>query len=181
MASGIQWFCTAAAVGEPSTLATMDADLTHPPALIRTMLAAMFPDGTARCCEIVIASRYARGGSEHGLSPLRLFYSRLASRVLAMLAPIENVRDYTCGFRLYDGEMLQRALAHYQGRLITEQGFVCMAELLIKLARRGARCREIGLELHYELKQGPSKLNVPATIMRYALLAWKLLFTRQFR
>jgi dolichol-phosphate mannosyltransferase len=158
----------------------MDADGTHPPELLPRMLATLVP-AEGEPCDVVIASRYAPGGEEHGLPPLRRLYSALASGVLRVLAGIRGVRDYSCGYRLYGRAILDKAARYYGGRLVTERSFVCMAELLIKLGRRGARIAEVPLKLHYELKGGVSKMNVAATIRRYAVLAWRLLNDPGFR
>jgi dolichol-phosphate mannosyltransferase len=172
--SGIEWF--AQHCGPRDLLATMDADLTHPPALLPQMLAVL--DAGA---ELVIASRYAPGGREYGLSLLRRCYSRGASLLLGLAARIPGVRDYTCGYRLYTHAAIMRGRSLYGSALISETSFVCMAELLCKLAACGTVCREVPLELHYERKRGPSKMNVPVTIRRYVSLVGRLLFTREFR
>ncbi|MCH7472334.1 glycosyltransferase family 2 protein [bacterium] len=186
LATGIRWFLEQEDGAEGNALAVLDADGTHPPELLKEMLARLEGEAGTKsrptmACDVVIASRYAPGGAEHGLPLTRRLYSRVASAVLSLVARVRGVRDYTCGYRLYRGAVLQKATAHYGESLITERGFVCMAELLIKLGRTGARVCEAPLELHYELKRGPSKMNVPATIKRYAVLAWRILFDPRFR
>jgi dolichol-phosphate mannosyltransferase len=172
--TGVQWFAAHCAAGDG--LAAMDADGTHPPGLLRQMLAAH--DAGA---EVVIASRYAPGGSEHGLSARRKLYSHGASWLLGLAARVPGVRDYSCGYRLYAHAVLARGLERYGAGLVSERSFVCMAELLCKLGAVRARIAEVPLELHYELKAGASKMNVPVTIRRYVALVGRLLFTREFR
>lgn len=167
-------------LSDADVLAVMDADLTHPPELLPRMLQKLAPD-TGQAVGVVIASRYAPGGAEHGLPLRRRFLSRLASAVLTVLARIPGVRDYTCGYRVYRIGPLRRVNEQYAGEIVIECGFVCMAELLVKLARTGARVQEVPLDLHYELKGGLSKMNVAATIRRYAVLGWKLLFDPRLR
>jgi len=177
LATGIAWYLDQpAATDNRDVLAVMDADGTHPPELIPAMLRSLTDESDA----VVIASRYAPDGAEYGLSPLRRLYSRLASLALRAVARLPGVRDYTCGYRLYRRAALEQARRRFGTRLITETSFVCMAELLIKLARTGVRISEVPLELHYELKGGPSKMNVPATIWRYVVLAWRMLFGVQY-
>ncbi|NUQ00042.1 MAG: glycosyltransferase family 2 protein [Armatimonadetes bacterium] len=146
----------------PEAVVTLDADNTHPPDLIPTMVTAL-RDGA----EVVIASRYAPGGAEVGLSPVRSLLSRGASLLLATFCRVPGARDYTCGYRAYSGELLNRAVAHYGDGLVEEAGFTCMAELLIKLAALGARVAEVPLVLRYDLKGGASKMRVGRTIRRY--------------
>jgi dolichol-phosphate mannosyltransferase len=160
-----------------AVLAVLDADGTHPPGLLRSMLAKLDAD----VLDVVIASRFAPGGGEHGLSATRRLYTRLAGAAMRMLAPLPGVRDYSCGYRVYRRQALERALERFGSPLVSEQGFVCMVELLLKLARSGARFGEVGLDLHYELKQGPSKMNVAATIRRYAAFALRARFDHRLR
>jgi len=182
--TGIAWFLAQPPADSERVLAVMDADGTHPPELLGAMLGALYgatDEAGAPLCDVVIASRYAPGGEEHGLPRLRLAYSRIASFVLRLLARLPGVRDYTCGYRLYRRDALARARERFGDALITERSFVCMAELLIKLGRSRARIAEVPLSLHYELKGGPSKMNVPRTILRYVALSWRLLFDPRLR
>jgi len=72
-------------------LLVMDADLSHPPELINDLLAPLFT-GTA---DMVVGSRYVKGGSTPGW-PL---WRRIVSRVGAALAyPLTGVHDSMCGF-----------------------------------------------------------------------------------
>lgn len=180
LAKGITWFLgnMAGEGGGERALAVMDADGTHPPELLGPMLELMYKRPG---CDVVIASRYAPGGAEHGLPWARRLYSRLASLGVGLLARVRGARDYTCGFRLYRAGILRAGHVRYGEALVTERSFVCMAELLVKLARCGARVGEVPLDLHYELKGGVSKMNVAATIRRYAVLAFRLLVDPRYR
>lgn len=175
---GLKWFVSQSAELNDA-LAVMDADGTHPPELLLDLLHYMYAPGKE--FDVVIASRYAPGGEEHGLPALRRLYSRAASAVMGTLARVRGARDYTCGYRLYRKSILLKAQKRFGDEIVTERSFVCMAELLIKLARCGARVGEVPLKLHYELKGGVSKMRVAATIRRYVLLAWLLLFDPRYR
>ena len=72
-------------------LLVMDADLSHPPELINDLLAPLF----AGAADMVVGSRYVKGGSTPGW-PL---WRRIVSRVGAALAyPLTGVHDSMCGF-----------------------------------------------------------------------------------
>jgi dolichol-phosphate mannosyltransferase len=159
--TGLSGALARAADGE--WIATMDADNTHDPALLPDMLDRLVEDRA----DIVIASRYAPGGQEVGLSPLRSVLSRGASFLLTTLAHVRGARDYTCGYRLYRVSTLRRAAAAWGERLVEEAGFTCMAEVLLKLGRGGARVAESPLVLRYDLKEGASKMKMTRTIARY--------------
>ena len=154
---------------EGDAIATMDADNTHDPGLLRRMAEKL-----AAGADVVIASRYEPGGQEIGLSPIRRVLSRGASFLLSIVLPVRGARDYTCGFRLYREATLRRAAAAWGDRLVEEAGFTCMAEVLLKLGRGGARVAEVPLILRYDLKQGASKMKVGRTIARYFALSSRL-------
>ena len=128
--------------------------------------------------DLVIASRYAPGGQEVGLSWSRHVFSGGASALLRLFFPLRGARDYTCGYRAYSGALLHRAFAAYGDDLVQERGFTCMAEVLIKMGKLGARVVEVPLVLRYDLKSGPSKMNIPRTIWRYGVLITRSLFQR---
>ena len=141
----------------------LDADNTHDPHLIPAMINLAWTDHA----DVVIASRYAPGGEEVGLSPFRQVCSRGASFLLDGLFRVPGARDYTCGFRLYGFSALRKLKAAYGNTYLTETGFTCMAELLLKLHLIGSRVREVPLILRYDLKQGASKMKVLKTILDY--------------
>ena len=149
-------------VGRDGVLVGMDADNTHDPAVIPSMLKRL-DEGY----DVVIASRYAPGGEEVGLSLLRSILSRGASTTLRLFLPVEGARDYSCGYRAYRGSVLARAFEVHGDDLITETGFVSSAEVLLKLAYLPSRVAEVPLVLRYDLKGGASKMNIADTIRRY--------------
>lgn len=154
------------ALPDSGIVATMDADDTHDPALLGPMVALIRAGD-----DVAIASRFAPGGGEVGLSLPRRVLSAGARVVLSALRRIPGVRDYTCGYRAYRASLLRRALGVYGcDGLITTAGFACTAEVLLKLAGLGARCAEVPLVLHYEMKAGRSKMRIGRTLLGYAHL-----------
>jgi dolichol-phosphate mannosyltransferase len=86
-----------AATGE--WLVVMDADLSHPPEKIAELLQPLL-EGTA---DVVIGSRYVRGGSTPGWP----IWRRILSRTAAALAyPLTGVHDSMCGFFAMPGKLL---------------------------------------------------------------------------
>lgn len=155
----------ASPLDDADIVVTMDGDNTHDPAIIPSMREAVLAGA-----DVVVASRYCPGGRELGLSWRRRVLSRGASSLLATLRPVRGVRDYSCGYRAYRLGILRRALAAYGQDLIQTAGFACMAEILLRLDGIGAHCVEVPLELHYERKEGPSKMRVARTISGYLQL-----------
>ncbi len=148
---------------EDDWIVTMDADNTHPPEYIPKLL-----EKGSQGYNLIIASRYQKGAKEEGLSLLRSLYSRALSTILRMRFPIKGVRDYSCGYRLYSAKTLKRAFSHYGEKgLVCEKGFLCMAEILLKMRRLNLKANEIGFTLRYDRKEGPSKMKVLKTILSY--------------
>jgi dolichol-phosphate mannosyltransferase len=146
--------------GPRDVLVTMDGDNSHPPGLIVRML-ELVGEGH----DIVIASRYQRGGRVLGLSRFRGFLSGGASWMFRLLFPIRNVRDYTCGYRAYRLPVIQRALAEHPN-FVSERGFSCMVDILLKLrtVRPPLVMNEVPMVLRYDKKAGASKMRVLRTV-----------------
>ncbi|MEQ9061303.1 MAG: glycosyltransferase [Gammaproteobacteria bacterium] len=160
MLTGFTYLCGTAR--EDDLVVAMDADNTHDPKLIRSMKKAI-DDGA----DVVIASRYAPGGEEVGLNLIRKFLSRGASFLVHAFFPVPGARDFSCGYRMYRISVLQAAFERYGENFITESSFVCMAEILVKLAALPSTIAEVGLVLRYDLKLGTSKMKYFKTILRY--------------
>jgi len=140
-------------------LVTMDADDSHNPLLIPRMI-QQIQEGS----NIVIASRYQAGAEIFGLSKFRKITAVGASMMFRLFAPIPRVKDYTCGFRAFEGELILRAKERYGVRFIEEKGFSCTAETLLKLAKLQPIVHEVPMILRYDRKAGPSKMPVMKTI-----------------
>jgi dolichol-phosphate mannosyltransferase len=147
-----------AGLANDDILITMDADDSHDPGLIPDMIACV-NDGS----DLVIASRYRQGARIVGLSRFRKVLSEFAGYLFRLLAPIKGVRDYTCGYRAYSASLIRKADQYYSERFIEQQGFGCMAEILLKLRRFHPVIREVPMILRYDLKRGASKMNVIRT------------------
>lgn len=144
---------------------TMDADNSHPPGLAVEMIAKINSGA-----DLVIASRYEKGGAEIGLMFYRSIFSKTINKILQIIFPIRNIKDYTCGYRAYSGRLLSKAFGYYDDQFVTERGFTCMAEILIKLRPFIKIASEVPLVLRYDLKQGKSKMKVIHTIIGYLFL-----------
>ena len=151
-------------------LVTMDADNTHKPAQVPQLLIAM-----ERGADIVVASRYRPGAEIHGLSQFRELLSRCAGILFQICCPVRGVRDYTCGYRAYRAKLVQHGLQVYGSDFVSEPGFSCIVDTLLKLNKMGGRATEIPLILRYDLKKGQSKMRVMKTTFQ---TLWLLLRRR---
>lgn len=148
--------------GPDDVVVTLDADNTQPADLIPRLVADVRAGGK----DVVIASRFQPGAAVHGVPALRRLYSQVMSLLFRVFFPIRGVRDYSCGFRAYRAEVLQRAFERYgEHGFITEQGFACMVEILFQLdGLGGVRFGEAPMVLRYDLKPTETKMRVSKTI-----------------
>jgi len=153
---------------------TMDSDNTQPAALLFSMVLKILEGN-----HVVIASRYRYGAKVVGLNAFRTFLSYGAGLLFKFSYNIKDVKDYTCGYRAYDGSILKRAFNHYGENFIEQKGFQCMAEILLKLHKldKNIIFSEVPMVLRYDLKQGESKMKVADTIFNTI----KMLITYKFR
>lgn len=173
MRTGLQYAVNHADAGD--YICTMDSDNTHHPAVIHKMLEKV----ASTKSDCVIASRYRKNSNTVGVSILRQGMSYGARLFYTLLMNIPNVRDYTCGYRLYKASLLQRAYDEYSEGMISEKGFTCMVELLYKLYMTGARFEEVPFELRYDLKKGISKMKVFRNALKSLGLVFKLKISTQ--
>jgi len=147
-------------------IVTMDGDDTHPPELIPGMLAAVEQGAT-----VVIASRYAPGAVTLGYSARRRLASRVGNLLYRLTAHLDDVSDYTNGYRAYPAGFLAAALRARSGRLFEARDFSAATELLLNLAELpGARVRELAFTYRYDRKSAASKLRLRATARRHLRL-----------
>jgi dolichol-phosphate mannosyltransferase len=138
---------------------TLDADDSQNPYLIQRM-AQQVAEGS----DLVIASRYQPGARIKGLKKSRIFFSWAAGLLFRVFVGFEGIKDYTCGFRAYRVDMLRKTINFYGDKFITQKGFGCMVEVLLKVASQSATMNEVPMILRYDLKQGESKMNVQKTM-----------------
>lgn len=148
--------------GQHRVLFTLDSDNTQDPALMPCMLAEI-----DRGADLVVASRFVPGAGAIGVPLYRKFLSGGASVLFGLAIGARGVRDYTCGYRCYRMELIDRLAARFHP-LIRARGFAVMTELLAKAAAADARCAEVPLVLRYDLKPGRSKLRLLPTLVEYA-------------
>ena len=147
-------------------LITFDADNTHTPEIAGAMADKLINENL----DVVIASRFAKGGQELGLSLLRKLYSRGARLFCTLVFHIKNVRDYSCGYRAYSVALLKELHRRFDGVIVDSSGFECMLEIINKC--RDAKIGEYPLILDYSLKKGASKMRPFKTITGYFRIAF---------
>ena len=150
---------------ERDVIITMDSDGSHLPGLVFRMI-RLIKEGH----DVVIASRYRQGSRIRGVSLFRRLLSRGAAVLCKITFPIRGVRDYTCGYRAYKASMIKKVFDDFGEQIISEPGFSCMVDLLLKVSRYDPIITEVPLILRYDLKAGPSKMDVGKTIRQTLFL-----------
>lgn len=152
-------FTTFDAIGsDGDLLVLMDGDDTHDPIYSVGMIPVI-----RNGADCVIASRYCKSSETKGVAPHRQFMSLGARFFYTIILGVKNVKDYTCGYRMYTHDLVHKALCAYGTDLVERRTFACMMEALYKMSLLGARFAEVPFELRYDRKQGSSKMRVIKT------------------
>jgi dolichol-phosphate mannosyltransferase len=130
-------------VASSDVVGVMDADFSHPPALVPRMM-AVFRETDA---DVLVASRYVPGGS----TPNWPFKRRLLSRIGCLLARgLSPIRDAASGFFL-----IRRDIA--RGVAIKAGGFKILIELIV----RGGPGRLVEVPYQFDDRElGESKMSM---------------------
>ena len=134
-------------------IVTMDADLSHPIALMDELVSACLGADAA------FASRYIAGGGMHGVPWWRQAVSRTANGVLRRALRLP-VRDITTGYRAFRAEVVR-------GLPLESTGFEVQLELSARLVASGRKIVEVPLVLE-QRAAGMSKMRYFRLIPRYA-------------
>ncbi|WP_427340125.1 glycosyltransferase family 2 protein [Caloranaerobacter sp. DY30410] len=151
-------------------ICTMDGDNTHDP----LYLVNMFNKVINLKADCIIASRYCKTSKIKGVPFYRNFMSFGAKLFFSIILHIPNVKDYTCGYRLYSSKILKKSFEKYGEKIITEKGFTCMVELLYKLYKSGCIFEEAPFTLNYDKKIGQSKMKVLKNAIKSITIGIKL-------
>lgn len=151
------------ALQEPVDLiCQMDADLSHDPAQLPSLLAA------AEHADLVIGARYVAGGhivnwplKRHVLSRFANMYIRAVTRVSA--------HDCTSGYRCWK----RTALASLPLDRFFSDGYSFLVEMLFEAHRRGCRIAEVPITF-VERREGESKVS-RAVLLESAITPWRLI------
>ena len=153
------------AIREPIDLVCqMDADFSHDPARLPDLIAA------ARRADVVIGSRYVRGGAIVNWPRRRRLLSRFANVYVRALTGL-SARDCTSGYRCWRRD----ALATLPLDRFVSDGYSFLVEILFLAARQGRRIAEVPIT-YVERREGQSKMS-RAVILESAITPWRLVAT----
>ncbi len=140
------------------TIVVMDSDFSHPPQIIPRMLDAL----RKYRCDIVVASRYVKGGKISGWPLKRKLLSKLAT-VIAKKGLGVSTLDPMSGFFAFKRPIIK-------GLKFDAIGFKMLLEILVKT--KGVKVWEIPYTFT-DRQFGSSKVTL-STAIDYAKSVWKL-------
>lgn len=131
-------------------LIVMDADFSHTPIHINRLIGEIRNSN----CDLVIASRYLKGGKIIGWTSKRIFYSKFATNLSRLLFRLSNVSDPMSGFFVTKRDVVRKME-------FNTSGFKILLEILVK--SKSIKIKEIPYTFT-DRANGSSKLNSKVTI-----------------
>ena len=139
----------------------IDADLSHDPAILPTML-----DLTRRGIDVVIGSRYVPGGSVVGWPRRRTWLSRWGNRYAAIALGLA-INDATAGYRVYRTETLRRI----DLGAIRAEGYGFQIEMTYRAIAAGCSIVEVPVTFRDRVA-GSSKMSGNIVREAFVLVTW---------
>jgi dolichol-phosphate mannosyltransferase len=145
----------------------LDCDDTHEPASFKGLI-----DKINEGYDVVIASRFVKGGGQTGVNWYRKFISRMANYFMMIFFNIKGIKEYSSGFRAYKASIIKKSIIFYGNNFIQLKGlgFTGTLEKLVKLKIIGARFAEAPMMLRYDQKISSSKMIGSITTFGYFAL-----------
>ncbi len=141
----------------------MDADFSHDPSALPTLLAA------AEDFDVVIGSRYVPGAAIPNWTMLRLAISRVGNLYASAMLGL-RVRDATAGYRVYR----RSALEAIDYATVAAEGYGFQIEMTYRARRHGVSIREVPI-VFVDRTQGKSKMSSTIVVEALALVtSWAL-------
>ena len=143
------------------SVCVMDADFSHSVRYLATMFEEI---GSS---DVVVGSRYVRGGGVEGYGAIRRMISVVSSLYCRIIFPLP-IKDYTSGFLCIKTDLLKRV----DLERIESSGFAFLIELKYRLWKKGARFKEFPILLKNR-EEGKSKIG-KNIVLEGLLLPWRL-------
>ncbi|MEX0862374.1 glycosyltransferase [Nitrosopumilus sp.] len=141
-----------------NTIVVMDSDFSHPPNIIPKMIETL----KQTRCDIVIASRYVKGGAIQGWPLKRKLMSKIAT-VIAKKGLGISSKDPMSGFFVFKKNIIS-------GLKFDTIGYKMLLEILVKT--KGVKIQEVPYTFT-DRQYGDSKLGT-STVLEYCKSVWKL-------
>jgi dolichol-phosphate mannosyltransferase len=163
---GFEWILEHSA-DEKDIVITLEADNTSDIELLPGMISI-----SEMNYNLVLASVYAQGGGFEKSSFLRKLISFSANFFLRFTFNIK-VQTLSSFYRVYHISLIRKIKENYNN-IISEKGFVCMFEILLKAIRMNASIIEIPMVLRSLNRKDKSKMKILKTTVQYMRYVLKL-------
>ena len=132
-----------------------------------------------RGSDLALASVYG-AGKVVGAPLIRRILSYFANSLLRYTLGMRRINTFSSFFRMYRRSFVKRAFDIYGDELITEPGFVCMVEMLIKFNLMKAKISEAPMLLDSNIRVGDSKMKIIKTTKSYFRVIGHHIFGRRY-
>ena len=149
---------------------TMDADLSHPPRYLPSLVQSMSPNDDGEPVSVAIGSRYVPGGGVEGWPLNRRIMSRALNTYVRWVLRLRT-HDNSGAFRCYRCKTLERL----DFRQIESRGYSFFEEILYHLKRLGVRFVEIPI-IFVDREHGNSKIDRSEAVAALKILTRLALF-----
>jgi len=151
----------------PKCVVTMDADYSHDPEDIPRLITPL-QEG----CDLVIGSRYCKGGDAVDWSVMRRVVSKVANLVAAFVVKA-RIGDYTSGFRCYSTRLVRNIIKD-----LHSQTYEIQIETIRQANARRFRIKEAPITF-INRKRGKSKLAFNEITQFLSYIITKVIFCRK--
>lgn len=160
-ADGFAWLSNR--IKSQDLVVTMEGDNTS---RVETLL-AMIERLERESWDCVLASPYAYGGKITQTNFFRIFLSMTANLLVRFILKIPGIFTMSSFFRVYRGSLIQKLQQQFGSRILKENGFICMIELLQKMTSLSTTISEYPLVLDTSRRVGKSKMRITKTSLEY--------------
>lgn len=148
-------------------IVTMDADFSHNPKYLPTMLSV----ATKEDADIVIGSRYVAGGGIRGWDWKRLINSRGANFVTHLMLGLKP-KDVTAGYKIYNLRFLNKLSLDN----LVASGYAFHVEMIYLAKEKGAKVVEVPI-IFSDRRVGESK--IAGELKKSVKIVWRLFLRRR--
>lgn len=144
---------------------TLDADLNHDPSVLPSFIKKMKEtDG-----DIIIGSRFMKGGSFNDKRKWKRIISNLVNRFMTFMLGIE-IHDISSGYRLMKVEVVEKIREN-----LIEKGYPGYMEFIIRARREGFKIAEVPI-VYTPRIWGTSKIRKGRIFLDYLVFTIRLLY-----
>jgi len=152
---------------ESDIVISLEADNTSDLDLLPSMVSI-----SALGYSLVLASVYVQGGGFDRTSFARRFISFFANIFLRLIFNIK-IQTLSSFYRVYHISLIKKIKKNFAS-IISEKGFVCMFEILLKAVKLEAAVIEIPMILKSKNRKDKSKMKIFKTMIQYMKFTYKL-------